>query len=67
MPLSKRLRLPSNCRYVTAARAGTVIAVVGAELQAETPTTLNARAPQSNLSNPRCPVPVPGMDDGRGS
>lgn len=31
MPLSKRLRLPSNCRYVTAARAGTVIAVVGAE------------------------------------
>ena len=31
MPLSKRLRLPDNCRDVTAERTGTVIAVVGAE------------------------------------
>ena len=31
MPLSKRLQLPDNWRDVTAERAGTVIAVVGAE------------------------------------
>ena len=40
MPLSKRLRLPSNCRDVIAERGGTVIAVVGAEhLKPKRPTS----------------------------
>ena len=43
MPLSKRLRLPSNCRDVIAERGGTVIAVVGAE-------RLKPKRPTSKLS-----------------
>jgi len=40
MPLSKRLRLPSNCRDVTAEHAAKVIAIIGAEhLKPNRPTS----------------------------